>query len=73
MQVLTREGSLLDAPDRLRGRGRPLCSDYDGVMLAVGCEDGAVMTFGIRQVMTVGIRLVMIRDKVGGVVCPTVT
>ncbi len=48
IDVLSREGELMDAPDRLKGRGRPLCADFDGAFLAVGFEDGALVTFGYR-------------------------
>ncbi len=50
MQVLTGEGELIEAPDRLQGRGTPLCADFDGNtgVMAVGCADGALVTFGYR-------------------------
>jgi hypothetical protein len=47
MNVLTREGQLVDASDRLQGRSQPLCSAYNGALLAVGFADGALATFGV--------------------------
>lgn len=48
LDVITRQGSVVDAPDRLAGRGRPLAADFDGALLAVGFEDGGLATFGYR-------------------------
>ncbi len=48
VDVITRKGDVVEAPDRLVGRGRPLCADFDGALLAVGFEDGGLAIFGVR-------------------------
>lgn len=30
LDVLSRQGDLIEAPERLTGRGKPLCADFDG-------------------------------------------
>jgi WD40 repeat protein len=48
MDLLARQAEDVKAPERLRGRGRPLCACFDGgKILAVGFEDGAVAVFGM--------------------------
>ncbi|GAX74385.1 hypothetical protein CEUSTIGMA_g1833.t1 [Chlamydomonas eustigma] len=48
MDVVAKDSNILQAPDRLVGRGRPLSADFQGRLLAVGFEDGAVAVFGYR-------------------------
>ncbi|MEW5299705.1 MAG: hypothetical protein WDW38_004240 [Sanguina aurantia] len=48
LDVLSRQGSVLEAPDRLAGRPRPLSADFDGSTLVVGFQDGALCAFGFK-------------------------
>lgn len=46
---LARQGAPLPGvEEHLRGMGRPLCVDYDGDVVALGCEDGTVGLRGYR-------------------------
>eukprot|EP00798_Chlamydomonas_sp_ICE-L_P028054 gene28054-31155_t len=47
VDVLSRQGNVVEAPERLVGRGQPLCADFNGSVLLAGFEDGALAAFGV--------------------------